>query len=108
MNTLHPYNVIYISYITYTISIHVSIKYLMYSLLYISSCKPSCSEKIMYISLTPLQNGLSVNIVLFCSVLGMRMVKEDYLGLNDQLVLAVSHSTFDPFIYLEERSSTSV
>ena len=25
-------------------------------------------------------------------MLGMRMVSEDYLGLNDQLVLAVSHS----------------
>ena len=48
----------------------------MYSLVYISSCKPSCSEKIMYILLTPLQNGLSVIkfcSVLFCSVLYVKL-----------------------------------
>ena len=39
----------------------------MHSLLYISSCKPSLSENIMYIPLTPLQNGLSINKVMFCS-----------------------------------------
>ena len=69
VNTLHPYNMIYISYITYNISIYVSIQYLSYSSFYISSCKPSCSERIIYIPLTPMQNGLSVNTVLFSSVL---------------------------------------